>query len=221
MKVGTDAVLLGAWVAGDNAGTALDVGTGTGVIAIMLAQKGFSLIDAIEINKEAFEQAGENVYDTPWAGKLNVLNISLQQYACECHKQYDLIISNPPYFIDASKPSEYARTIARHTDDSLTHGDLLKGVKKLLAPHGRFCVILPYNEGKLLIESASREGLHCNKLLHVKTKTDKPEKRTLMEFSYISTPIQEDHLIIQEDDTHYTQDYIAFTSEYYLGLKKR
>src|ERR1035437_5524411 len=100
MKVGTDAVLLGAWTDIDEAETVLDIGTGTGIIALMIAQKSNALIDAIEIEKNSCEQATENVTETKWKDSITIINISLQDYIKQCNKQYDLIISNPPYFDD-------------------------------------------------------------------------------------------------------------------------
>jgi tRNA1Val (adenine37-N6)-methyltransferase len=176
MKVGTDAVLLGAWVKIDSAKFILDIGTGTGIIALMIAQKAHNaIIDAIDVEEGAYLQASENVSDCDWKDRINVKKESLQSYALhkELGKQYDLIVSNPPYFVDASKPNTEARTTARHTDANLSFDELINGVLKLIKPDGRFCAILPYTEGYLFIEKAEKANLFCNYILKVKTKKEK------------------------------------------------
>lgn len=220
MKVGTDAVLLGAWTQPEHATSILDIGTGTGIIAIMLAQKSSANIDAIEIDADACIQAKENSQHSPWADKIHIHHESLQRYTAKAGRTYDLIVSNPPYFIDASKPSETARLAARHTDYNLSFNELIDGVLSLLSPDGRFCVILPNTEGQLFMDKAIRKDLFCNKLARVKTKPSKTEKRFMMEFSRKESTTQEAILVIQEEDTRYTQAYVELTKDYYLGLKE-
>ena len=130
MKVGTDAVLIGSWVNASNSKTILDIGTGTGIIALMLAQKSGARIDAIDIDNNAFEQAQENVNNCNWKERITVHHVSLQQFVADSTQKYDLIVSNPPYFVDSSKAIEESRTNARHTDQ-LAYTDLLDGVLKL------------------------------------------------------------------------------------------
>ena len=218
MKVGTDAVLLGAWTDIDEAETVLDIGTGTGIIALMIAQKSNALIDAIEIEKNSCEQATENVTETKWKDSITIINISLQDYIKQCNKQYDLIISNPPYFDDSFKPPEESRSQARHTEN-LSFDDLVTGVKTLLHPEGKFYVILPLTEGKCFIEKMKVEGLFCNELVRVKSKQDRIEKRLMMQFSFTKSPIKESDLVIRKDDQNYTDEYINLTKDYYLNLK--
>ena len=114
MKVGTDAVLIGSWVNASNSKTILDIGTGTGIIALMLAQKSGARIDAIDIDNNAFEQAQENVNNCNWKERITVHHVSLQQFVADSTQKYDLIVSNPPYFVDSSKAIEESRTNARH-----------------------------------------------------------------------------------------------------------
>lgn len=218
MKVGTDAVLLGSWVNASNAKTILDIGTGTGIIALMLAQKSPARIDAIDIDLNAFIQATENVNDCSWKDRIEVHHISLQQFAKESDHKYDLIVSNPPYFIDSSKASEESRTNARHTDQ-LPFKDLLDGVLKLLNPNGKFYVILPTKESELFREDAEKNKLFLTKVTRVITRTDKPEKRLLMRFEFIQRAFSEDSITIEKDERHsYTDEYKELTKDYYLAF---
>lgn len=220
MKVGTDAVLLGSWVNASNTGTILDIGTGTGLIAIMLAQKSDAWIDAIDLDENACLQAIENGNRSPWADRIQCYHTSLQDFKKTADKKYDLIVSNPPYFVDASKAPEEARNKARHTDN-LSFRELIDGVKGLLKPDGRFCMILPTKEGCDFKELAQVQGLYCNEQVKIKTKAEKQEKRLLMQFEYIQKPLHESELILQLNDTTYTPGYIEFTKDYYVGLKSR
>lgn len=218
MKVGTDAVLLGSWVNASNAKTILDIGTGTGIIALMLAQKSPARIDAIDIDLNAFIQATENVNDCSWKDRIEVHHISLQQFAKESDHKYDLIVSNPPYFIDSSKASEESRTNARHTDQ-LPFKDLLDGVLQLLNPNGKFYVILPTKESELFREDAEKHKLFLTKVTRVITRTDKPEKRLLMRFEFIQRAFSEDSITIEKDERHsYTDEYKEMTKDYYLAF---
>ncbi len=220
MKVGTDSVLLGSWVDASNTNSILDIGTGTGLIAIMLAQKSGAFIEAIDLDESACIQAGENGKRSPWANRIQFYHMSLQDFKNSAGKKYDLIVSNPPYFVDASKAPEEARNKARHTDN-LSFKELIDGVKDLLKQDGRFCMILPNKEGCDFKELAQEQGLYCNEQVKIKTKKEKPEKRLLMQFEFVQKPMQESELIIQIDDSTYTPSYIEFTKEYYVGLKKR
>ncbi len=218
MKVGTDAVLLGSWVNASNAKTILDIGTGTGIIAMMLAQKSAARIDAIDIDNGAFIQATENVNNCKWKENIEIHHISLQQFAKACDHKYDLIVSNPPYFIDSSKASEESRTNARHTDQ-LPFKDLLDGVLKLLNPNGKFYVILPTKESELFREEAEKNKLFLTKLTRIITRTDKPEKRLMMRFEFIQRTFSESTIIIEKDERHsYTDEYKELTKDYYLAF---
>lgn len=218
MKVGTDAVLLGAWVETAAAKKILDIGTGTGIIAIMLAQKSDAKVDAIDIDETAFEQAVQNVGNCKWKSQINVFHISLQKCSVIDGDKYDLIVSNPPYFVDSSKASEESRTNARHTDQ-LSFDELLDGVLKLLSPTGAFYVILPTKESQLFSEIAAKENLFLTKCTRIITRTDKPEKRLLMKFEFIQKEVAEDSIIIEKDARHsYTDEYKELTKDYYLAF---
>ncbi len=221
MKVGTDGVLLGAWVKTFNEKRILDIGTGTGLIALMLAQKSESLIDAIDIDENAFIESKENFKASPWSSRLTAIHNSIQDYATHTPYRYDLIVSNPPYFIGAHPAPSEARNVARHMDDSLSIEDLVHGVLKLLTPEGRFCVILPFMEGIKFAEYAESNGLYATHLTKVKTKVEKQEKRMMMEFQMIKKETVEEELVIQEEDLSYTQQYLELTNDFYLGLPKK
>lgn len=219
MKVGTDAVLLGAWTSCGEAQTILDIGTGTGVIALMLAQRCKAFIDAIDIDENTCDQAKDNAKQSKWADRVNVHNISLQDFVAVPRLKYDLIVSNPPYFIDSSKASGVERTKARHAD-LLPFPELVAGVKKLLAENGRLCVILPVKEGERFREIAESKGLHLSKLTRVRTTQDKQtEKRWLMQFEFKPKSFSENSIVIEKDKRHeYSDEYKELTREYYLAF---
>lgn len=219
MKVGTDAVLLGAWVVPNGSKNILDIGTGTGVIAMMLAQKSNAEIIAIDIDQESTAQAKINVSESNFKSQIIVIHSSFQDLANTGHQKFDLIVTNPPYFIDSFKNPSDRSTLARHTD-SLSFEDLLNGVKKLLTEKGKFCLILPKNEAVLFRKMAESKGLYLSKLLRIRTRAEKDsEKRHLMQFEFKETEFSESTLVI-EGDSHrnYTQEYKDFTKDYYLNF---
>jgi tRNA1Val (adenine37-N6)-methyltransferase len=221
MKVGTDAVLLGAWVKPNGALRILDVGTGTGVIALMIAQRGNAnaFIDGIDIDDLACIQAQENVALSPWRERVRILHHSLQDYSQETTTRYDLVVSNPPYFLDSSKANGLERTTARHAD-LLPYHELIESVIRMLDKKGKFCVILPVKESALLRELAKEKGLQLSKLMRVRTKTDKEtEKRHMMQFEFSPSSFSEDTIVIEKDGRHeYTEEYKELTKDYYLGF---
>ena len=161
MKVGTDGVLLGSWVQPGNVERILDIGTGTGLIALMMAQKSNAVVDAIDIDEDATRQAEENFSLSPWPERLNAWHQSVQEFAAYTRHRYDLIVSNPPYFMGAHPAPSEARNLARHMDEALSIEELAECVKKLLKPDGRFCVILPFMEGMKFLEYAELNGLYA------------------------------------------------------------
>lgn len=219
MKVGTDAVLLGAWVFPNGSKTILDIGTGTGVISLMLAQKAEAKITAIDIDKESTEQAKLNVEGSSYKEQIEVNNISVQDLAKKNNQKFDLIITNPPYFIDSYKSVGATRTMARHSD-SLPFEDLIDCATKLLDVKGKFCLILPKNEAGIFRKMAESKGLYLSKLLRIRTKPDKEsEKRHLMQFEFKQTEFSESTLVLEENESrNYTQAYKAFTKDYYLNF---
>jgi tRNA1Val (adenine37-N6)-methyltransferase len=220
MKVGTDAVLLGAWVEINEAQNILDIGTGTGVIALMLAQKSNASIIALDIDAMACEQSRENIKNSPWPSSVSVLNESLQQFAAAQQVKFDLIVSNPPFFIDAYKSAEEARNQARHTDQ-LPFIDLVKCSIQLLNPNGRVCIILPTKESLKFRELAAANNLYLTKITHVKTTQYKDEKRQLLQFELINKKLVEQTLVIEQEERHcYSQEYKELTKDFYLSFKE-
>jgi tRNA1Val (adenine37-N6)-methyltransferase len=217
MKVGTDGVLLGAWTDVEKAKNILDVGTGTGLIALMLAQRTEnSQIDAIEIDEQAFVQASENVSKTNWKDRIHIFHNDFLHFNAD--KKYDLIVSNPPYFSNSLKNPNEKRTLARHTD-SLTPIQLLQASKNLLQTDGRLSLILPSTEGYELIKIAEKESLFCAKLTKVIPKIGAQEKRLLMEFSFQKRTCTEDELLIENNFRHeYSAQYKNLTKDFYLKM---
>ncbi len=219
MKIGTDGVLLGAWVDVSGVATALDIGTGTGVIAIMLAQRNqVAQIHAVEVDQNAFEQAAENMANTPWYARLTVFHQAVQQYATSTDNKYDLIVSNPPFFTGGTFSQYQEKNSVRHTV-KLPHGDLLSAVRTLLRDTGRFCVVLPYIEGLRFEELAKHYNLYCTKITEVHPKKEKPIERLLMQFEKEEKPQEKTQLIIQHDNAHeWTESYKALTGAFYLYM---
>ena len=217
MKVSTDAVLLGAWVIPNGSSRILDIGTGTGVIALMLAQKCNADIIAIDIDKESTEQAKLNIAESIFNSKVHAVHSSFQDLVKSNTHKFNLIVTNPPYFIDSLKSNDDTRTIARHTD-LLSFEDLLNGVKKTLDEKGKFCLILPKHEAELFRSMAQSKGLYLSKLLRVRTTKEKDtEKRHLMQFEFKESEFSESTLIIEEDShRNYTKEYKDLTKDYYI-----
>lgn len=219
MKVGTDGVLLGAWTDVSGATNILDIGTGTGLIAIMLAQRTKNaMIDAVEIDEIACRQAAENMVASPWSDRLAAINEPIQEFAKNTSKQYDLIVSNPPFFSGGTFSDNLNRNEVRHTI-KLPNGDLLSAARSLLSENGKFCVILPTLEGLRFQERAQNYRLFCTKITEVKPKQDKPVERVLLQFEKNPQNLKKSDLIIQFDKrNHYTDDYIALTGDFYLKM---
>ncbi|MGZ3884268.1 MAG: tRNA1(Val) (adenine(37)-N6)-methyltransferase [Bacteroidia bacterium] len=217
MKVGTDAVLLGAWVIPNGSLRILDIGTGTGIIALMLAQKSNAEIHAIDIEKSAYEQARINIEESVFKHRVSVSHQSLQEFSKSNSKKFDLIVTNPPYFVGSLKNSDSDRSHARHAD-VLPYVELVDGVKQLLNPKGKFCLILPKKEAEQFRELAENKGFHLSKLLRVRTRLDKDEeKRHLMQFEFSPSEFSESTLVIEKDERKsYTDEYKKLTSEYYI-----
>ncbi len=217
MKVGTDGVLLGAWADAEHAKTILDIGTGTGVIALMLAQRtgNDSHIDAVEIEESAFDQARENLLQSPWPEKISIYHTSIQNF--QAGDNYDLIISNPPYFQNSQKPPDSKRLLTRHTD-KLSFTDLITSVKRLLTNDGKFNVILPNQEGLIFVDLALNDKLYCTRQWSFRTRRDKPVERWLLEFSLIPHEKEEGEIVLYEHGEKWTDGYKDLTKHFYLKL---
>lgn len=237
MRVNTDAVLLGAWmeIPMQNNISMLDIGTGTGVIALMAAQRVSNKlsgvkIDAVEIDKDACKDAELNFSNAHWDGlRPNLYNTSIQDFTeWEPQKKYDLIFSNPPYFIDSLKNPNQAKSVARHSD-TLSQGDLLLCVGKLLKPGGKFAVVLPKTEGDELLRKIdflfnNAIGkqicvLSAKRVCKVKTTERKEPKRYLMEFEYNVATERENTIeetLVMLNNGAYTSEYRELAKDFYL-----
>lgn len=215
MKVGTDGVLLGAWTHIQTPRRVLDIGTGTGVIALMLAQRTASdvIIDAVELDTIAASQARDNVLQSPWPAKVHVHPVSIQAFGYDVG--YDVIVSNPPFFNNSLKPADHARAQTRHTD-TLPFSDLLQAVKRLLHPQGKFSIIIPATEGVNLIREAFEVGLYCTRRCQVFTRPDKPVERLLLELGHASHPEEITELVLHESGNQRSAAYAALTADFYL-----
>ena len=205
MKVGTDAVLLGAWVNVLDTKKILDVGTGCGVIALMLAQRSNVVIDAIEPDKSSAQQAEENFNSSAWRDRLRVFNTNIQSFDTG---SYDLIVSNPPFFSKSLLPPTASRKNARHTE-TLPFDDLLSA-----ATNKRLAVVLPTAEGNLFRDKAREYGLHCNRSLSFYSRRNKPQERWLMEFSFKETGTVTENLVLYGEKESWSNDYIRLVKEF-------
>ena len=222
MKVGTDAVLLGAWCSlADFPNSILDIGSGTGVISLMIAQRCDALtIDAVEIDDNAYEQTVENFERSDWGDRLYCYNASFLEFVEEMNEEeetYDFIVSNPPFYTDEYESNSVSRNKARFTS-SLSFENLIKGVSKILSLNGRFAVIIPFKEEINFIENAKKYNLILNRCCHVQGNLSSNVKRSLLEFSFHSKEIIKEHLIIEKGRHLYTEDYINLTKDFYLKM---
>ncbi len=218
MKVGTDGVLLGAWADCQKAAQILDIGTGTGLIAIMLAQRSDAIIDAVELENNAACEAELNASACKWKNRIIVCNKSIQQFAAITNKKYDLIVSNPPYFTQSQKTNNEARNFARH-NDSLSVSDLFNAVDKLLAENGSFSLIIPTEALPLFLENAKSIGLTCYKKLWIWPTPEIKPKRILLSFSKQNINLKEHNLIIETTGRHrYSSEYKNLTKDFYLAF---
>ncbi len=220
MKVGTDGVLLGAWVNINADESLLDVGTGTGLIAILLAQRSSNKvnIEAIEIENSSFQQAVDNIQNCLWSSRIKVFHTSFQDFVRQNKRKYDHIVSNPPYFINSHKAKNESRTQARHTD-SLPFEDLIEGAKVLLNPKGKFSLILPVLEGDCFIRLAQFAGFCLSKRIEVLPNPNKPAKRLLIELVLTATKTIRGQLCIENGQRHvYSPQYVELCKDFYLKM---
>ena len=220
MKVGTDAMLLGSWVRPVAASSILDLGTGCGVLALMMAQVSDAKIDAIDIHRPSVEEADHNVLQSPWASRIHVIHRSLGEHARLAVHPYDIIISNPPFFINSLKPVSPGKLIAKH-ECTLTFESLLEHSLSLMHAGSSLCLILPVNEGKLFTAMASDKGLYPARTLTIKPSPSKHPHRILVEFRFkIPSEPFEDKLVILDHQNRFSEKYLSMTQIFHLFNQK-
>jgi tRNA1Val (adenine37-N6)-methyltransferase len=218
MKVGTDGVLLGAWTDLNNPCSILDIGSGTGLIALMLAQRSQAeVIDAIELEENAYEQTVENFENSDWGDRLFCYHAYFQEFVEEMDDKYDLIISNPPFYNSTYKELNTERALARHTE-SLNYEELLLGVSKSLSENGSFSVVIPFSEEEKFIEIANENLLFPSRITRVKGTAQSKFKRSLIQFSKKIKQIENNELIIEIERHIYTSEYKNLVKDFYLKM---
>jgi tRNA1Val (adenine37-N6)-methyltransferase len=219
MKIGTDGVLLGAWASlAKNPFSILDIGTGTGVLALMLAQRSTAeTIEALEIDDDAFEQAADNFENSPWGDRLFCYHAGFNEFVEEIDDKYDLIVSNPPFYKEEYKSDDPQRNLARFSD-ALPFDHLLYGTSKLLENQGKACFIIPFTDEEEFIRIAEKMNLFPNKITRVKGTPKSDTKRSLLEFSFYKNETIYDELIIEIDRHQYTDEYVSLTKDFYLNM---
>ena len=213
MKIGTDAVLLGAWCNVQNPKDILDIGTGTGIISLMLAQRFLSAeITALEIDEPAFQEAGINFSTANFSSRLSAIHASLQDFTS--NRKYDLIVSNPPFFNDAIKSNSEQRNLARHTD-SLSLADLCKHSLRLLNENGKIALVLPYDQENKIKSFFAESGFYTHRICRVRSTSKSEFHRILIEFLLDSPKAIEEELTIYNGEKNYTEAYKNLTADFY------
>mgnify|MGYP005987290475 CR=1 FL=1 len=222
MKIGTDGVLLGAWCSLDKyPNTILDVGSGTGVISLMIAQRCDAMtIDAVEIDEGAYEQSVDNFEKSDWADRLYCYNATFKEFAEEIQEEeeeYDIIVSNPPFYTDNFETNNSARNQARFTS-ALSFEDLISNAAKILSKSGLFSVIIPFKEETNFIDLAKKNHLFPTRICRVKGTETSEIKRSLLEFSFNETELSIENLTIEVSRHNYTEAYKNLTKDFYLNM---
>ena len=216
MKIGTDAILLARWVEVSENDDVLDIGTGCGLIPLMLAQKGIKSVDAVEIDYDSYEEATQNFNNSAWKSKLLAIHEDVKDYAAHCEKKYDLIVSNPPFFFGDNIPEKAKKGLARHTN-TLSYSDLLVSVKKLLKPEGRFALVLPALESKTFLKEAENQGFSLQKAMKIVPIEGKESNRINMQLVVNQVyKVEEETFVLRNPDHSFTKYYKDFLKDYYL-----
>ena len=216
MKVGTDGVLIGAWTLCNKATNILDIGSGTGLSSLILAQRNdAAVITGIEIEENAFLQSQDNFNNSKWSNRLSIIHTSLQDFSSET--KFDLIVSNPPFFTDSTQANNQYRKLARSTN-SLNFKELISKSKILLSEDGIFSVIIPFPRKEEFINIALENHLFLSRVCYVKGTANSPVKRILMEFNNSQNTILEENLIIEKERHNYTDKYIGLCKDFYLKM---
>ena len=219
MKVNTDGVLLGASMTiRPEDKCFLDIGTGTGTIALMAAQRSCAdaKVDAIDIDEPSASEAAANFANSPWSENMQAFNMSLDEFAKETHAMYDLIFSNPPYFEDSLTAPDERKSTARHTSDGLSYRDIFDFASERLVPSGRVSLVLPADQERELCRYARMSGFHLFRILRVRTVPRKAPTRIIAEFARERCDLPSDSILTIQNEGKYTQEYLSLTHNFYL-----
>lgn len=217
LKVGTDAILLGAWACTENTEKILEIGCGCGIITLMLAQRSNATIDAVEIDFNSTEEAKRNAKISEWKNRINIQNISFQDFIKDKKEVYDLIVSNPPYFSNSLKSNDLNKNLAKH-NDSLSYKELASGISKLLKTNGKATIILSKSESKTFKNIALENGLYCNKEMEVFPKTGLKSNRLLMQFEKQKLEPEIKKISILDSNNKHTTEFINLCKDFYLNF---
>ncbi len=217
MKVGTDAILLGRWTKVKPKDVVLDIGTGCGLLPLMLSQNGVAHVDAVDIDKASIEEATINFEASQWRNHLNAYCVDIVDFQTE--KKYDLIVSNPPFFNRFSKCDSERKSRARHNDAGLSYATICHEVGRLMKPEGRFAVVLPVDVSLDFLNTAEQYGLHLHKRMTIVPIEGKEPNRVNLELGLGKCDnVREETFVIRDADKHFTSQYNEFLKDYYLGL---
>ena len=216
MKIGTDAILLARWTEVSENDDVLDIGTGCGLIPLMLAQKGIKSADAVEIDRDSYEEAAQNFSNSAWKSRIFAINDDIKHYSDICSKKYDLVVSNPPFFFGDNIPEKEKKGLARHTN-TLSYNDLLASVKKIMKPDGRFALVLPARESKTFLKEAENQGFYLEKeLLIVPIEGKEPNRINMQLVVNQVDSVKIETFVLRHHDHSFTKEYKEFLKDYYL-----
>lgn len=217
MRIGTDAVLFAQWVDVSPSDNVLDIGTGSGIIPLILSQKGVGTVDAVELDADSYEEAKQNFTISVWNESLNIYNNDVRVFADETEKRYDLIVSNPPFYASDVKPVKEKKVMARHVS-TLSFRDLLISAKKMMKDTSRLALVLPYYESRLFINEARTHGFNLQKEMLIIPVEGKEPNRVNMQFVLNDVDKETKCFIIRNKDYSYTDEYKYFLRDYYLDF---
>jgi tRNA1Val (adenine37-N6)-methyltransferase len=219
LKVGTDAVLLGAWTPiPEKCEYVLDIGCGCGIVSFMLAQRSGAFITGVDIDKNSVVESMENAAKSPWKDRINFTHISIQNFCVPKHKHvFDLIVSNPPFFVDSLKSPVHKRNISRHTD-TLSFEDLILSVNYCLSMTGLFAIIIPVTIAKRIQKQCMDQGLFCSTILQIQPFEHKQANRNILLFSREEKHPQIQNLVIRDSPNEYTNTYQLLTKDFHLNF---
>ncbi len=215
MKLGTDAVLLGAWVNPEKKTSILDIGCGCGILTLMMAQRSSARVTGVEIHSPSAQAARENAKNSPWKERIHIEEMDFQHFILGSHNKFDLIIPNPPYFVNSLKPPDEGRHLSRHS--GILNQDILsEGVQELLTDQGTFALILPFGQEKGMIKNAYIKSLFADSILHIRSKPMFPVIRSCISFTRYPSELQINELHIRDSEGNFSSEYKELTRDFYL-----